>query len=133
MAQSGNRPISPHLGVYKWGPHMMVSILHRATGDGMALVGTLVLVWWLMAAATGGESYAAFLDCARSIPGRIVLIGLTWSFFQHLCSGLRHFALDAGAGYELDSNRLWSIVTLIVPALGTAAVWAYLLLMKGAA
>jgi succinate dehydrogenase / fumarate reductase, cytochrome b subunit len=127
MAQKADRPISPHLGVYKWGPHMAVSILHRVTGDGMALVGTLIFVWWLVAAASGGSSYDAFLGCAKSIPGQIILVGLTWSFFQHLCSGLRHFVLDAGAGYELDSNRLWSIITLVVPTILTAATWLYVI------
>jgi succinate dehydrogenase / fumarate reductase, cytochrome b subunit len=126
MAQSGSRPISPHLGVYKWGPHMAVSILHRLTGDGLALVGTLVLVWWLYAVAAGAETYATFLSCAGSIPGQIVLIGLTWAFFQHMCSGLRHFVLDVGAGYELDANKRWSIISLIIPAFGTAATWLYI-------
>ena len=64
MATAPNpaRPRSPHLQVYKWGPHMLVSILHRATGSGMATVGTVLLVWWLAAAAAGAESYAEFLD-----------------------------------------------------------------------
>lgn len=106
---------------------MTVSILHRVTGDGMALVGSVVMVWWLVAMASGGDSYNAFLKCADSPFGYIVLVGLTWSFFQHMCSGLRHFVLDAGAGYELGSNRMWSIATLLVPLFGTAAVWLFIL------
>jgi succinate dehydrogenase / fumarate reductase, cytochrome b subunit len=131
MTDPKQRPLSPHLGVYKWGPHMAVSILHRATGDGLALVGAVILIWWLGAIAGGAESYATFLECAASWPGRVVLIGLTWSFFQHMTSGLRHFVLDAGAGYELDSNRTWSIATLVIPAFLTAIIWAYIFMTKG--
>jgi succinate dehydrogenase / fumarate reductase, cytochrome b subunit len=105
---------------------MAVSILHRATGDGMALVGAMGLIWWLFALASGPESYASFLGHANAWYGQVVLIGLTWSLFQHLCSGLRHFVLDTGAGYELNSNRLWSMLVLYVPVLLTAAVWLYI-------
>src|SRR3546814_3439211 len=89
MAQSHNRPLSPHLSIWKWGPHMLISILHRVTGDGMAIVGAIGIVWWLLAAASGKAAYDQFISCATSIPGYIVMIGLTWAFFQHLCSGLR--------------------------------------------
>ena len=60
--QASNRPLSPHLQVYKWGPHMLVSILHRATGDAMALVGVPLLVWWLYSISAGPESYEYFLS-----------------------------------------------------------------------
>lgn len=115
--------MSPHLGVYKWGPHMLVSILHRVTGDGMAIVGTLVLLGWLGSAAFGASTYEAFIGHASAWYGQVVLIGLTWAMFQHLFSGVRHLVLDTGAGYELKANRLWSLVVAIVPALLTAAVW----------
>lgn len=125
QAQKGakSRPLSPHLGIWRWGPHMAISILHRVTGDGLAIVGAMALVWWLVAAASGPEAYATFLSCATSPVGYVVMIGLTWAFFQHLLSGLRHFVLDMGAGYELQTNRTWS---LMVPALAiiiTAAIW----------
>lgn len=102
---------------------MAISILHRVTGDGLAIVGAMALVWWLVAAASGPEAYATFLSCATSPIGYVVMIGLTWAFFQHLLSGLRHFVLDMGAGYELQTNRTWS---LMIPALAiiiTAAIW----------
>ncbi|MBI1401847.1 MAG: succinate dehydrogenase, cytochrome b556 subunit [Porphyrobacter sp.] len=118
------RPLSPHLQVWRWGPHMLVSILHRVTGDGMALVGLAVLVWWLGALASGPEAYAAFQAVMGSIPGMIVLVGLSWAFFTHLMSGLRHFVLDIGAGYELDTNRAWSIAAPLIAILLTAAFWA---------
>jgi succinate dehydrogenase / fumarate reductase, cytochrome b subunit len=139
MADTGNRPLSPHLQVYTWGPHMLVSILHRATGDGLAIVGTMLLLWWLGAAASGAAAYASFIGIVWQQPdaamlswqnwiGRIVLVGLTWAFFQHAASGIRHLLLDTGAGYELGANRLWSMVVAAIPALLTAALWVYILM-----
>jgi succinate dehydrogenase / fumarate reductase cytochrome b subunit len=107
---------------------MLVSILHRATGDGMALVGLAVLVWWLGALASGEAAYATFQSIMGSIPGMVVLVGLSWAFFTHLMSGLRHFVLDIGAGYELDTNRMWSIASPIIAILLTAGFWALILL-----
>ena len=117
------RPLSPHLGVYKWGPHMLVSILHRVTGDGFAIVGLGVLLWWLGAMASGPEAYAAFTGLATSPVGYVVLVGISWAFFSHFCSGLRHFVLDIGAGYEVDANNRWSIVTTVSGIFLTAAFW----------
>jgi succinate dehydrogenase / fumarate reductase cytochrome b subunit len=122
-----NRPLSPHLQIWKWGPHMAVSILHRVTGDGMALVGLGVLVWWLAALAGGAESYANFQEIMGSVPGMIVLVGLSWAFFSHMSSGLRHFVLDIGAGYELATNKTWSIVVPLLGVLLTAGFWALVL------
>lgn len=126
MARTGQRPLSPHLGVYRWGPHMTVSILHRVTGDGLAVVGGIGLVWWLFAAANGPAAYATFMAVATSWVGYVFLIGLTWVFFEHLFSGLRHLVLDTGAGYELKSNRIWSLAVLIAAPVVTAAIWAYI-------
>ena len=142
-----NRPLSPHLSIWKWGPHMLVSILHRVTGDGMAIVGLGILLWWLGALASGPEAYATFqgwvwadfgalsfsgaeiLSSVVKILLKLVLIGLSWAFFTHLCSGLRHFVLDIGAGYELDANRMWSIASPIIAILLTAAFWAAIILL----
>jgi succinate dehydrogenase / fumarate reductase, cytochrome b subunit len=121
-----SRPISPHLGVYKWGPHMLVSILHRITGDGLAIVGASVLTAWLVCAALGASTYTAFMGHAGAWYGQVILIGLTWAVLQHSASGLRHLLLDTGAGYELNSNRLWSLVVAILPAILTAAFWLYI-------
>lgn len=126
MAVAGKRPLSPHLQVYRWGPHMLVSILHRATGDGMAIVGTLVLVAWLASAAVGKDAYDVFIHHAGMWYGQIVLIGLTWAFFQHAASGIRHLVLDTGAGYGLETNRMWSIVVAVTGVLLTAAVWIFI-------
>ena len=107
---------------------MLVSILHRATGDGMALVGLGVLVWWLGALASGEGAYNDFLELATSPVGYVVLIGLSWAFFTHMMSGLRHFVLDIGAGYELDTNRFWSIASPIIAIFLTSALWSYILI-----
>lgn len=123
-----NRPLSPHLQIWKWGPHMLVSILHRVTGDGMALVGLAVLLWWLGALAAGPDAYGTFAEIMGSPVGMIVLIGLTWAFFTHMMSGLRHFVLDIGAGYELDTNKVWSILSPVIAIILTAAFWAVVLL-----
>lgn len=123
-----NRPLSPHLQIWKWGPHMAVSILHRATGDGMALVGLAVLVWWLVALAGGAETYATFHAAMSSPPGMVVLVGLSWAFFSHMSSGIRHFVLDVGAGYELTTNKTWSVLVPLIGVLLTGGFWALVLL-----
>lgn len=133
---SAARPRSPHLTVWKWGPHMLVSILHRATGDGMATVGTILFVWWLAALAGGSASYAQFVDVftlqsgALNAIGYVFGIGLTFAFFQHMASGIRHLLLDTGAGYELKTNRIWAQSTIIASVVLTIAYWTYLLVGK---
>lgn len=130
------RPLSPHLTIWRWGPHMLVSILHRATGDGMAVVGTALFVWWLAALAGGQASYEQFVDVftlstgGLNILGYVFGIGLTFAFFQHMASGIRHFVLDVGAGYELKANKRWSQLTMFVSVALTAGYWAYLLVGK---
>ena len=110
---------------------MLVSILHRATGDGMALVGLGVLTWWLGAMASGPDAYATFIDWMTTPVGWIVLVGLSWAFFTHMMSGLRHFVLDIGAGYELDTNRFWSIVSPLLGILFFGCFWAFILFRDG--
>ena len=121
------RPLSPHLSIWKWGPHMAVSILHRITGDGLALVGLGVLLWWLGALAGGADNYAGFREVMASPLGMVVLVGLSWAFFTHMASGLRHFVLDLGAGYELTTNKTWSIVSPVLGILLTALFWVVIL------
>lgn len=134
------RPRAPHLQVYKWGPAMATSILHRVSGDGLAIVGACMFLWWLGALAAGPDAYAALIACVwhdpspeagtfhqiTNILGKVVLIGLTWAFFQHLFSGLRHLVLDTGAGYELKTNKLWSTVVILGALLATAVTWLYI-------
>ena len=123
------RPLSPHLSIWKWGPHMAVSILHRVSGDGLAFVGIPVLLWWLGALAAGPEAYAQFTRAADNPLGYVVLVGLSWAFFNHFCSGVRHFVLDIGAGYEVDRNNRWAVVTIAGGIVLTAAFWAAIVLL----
>ena len=106
---------------------MFISILHRVTGDGLAIVGLAVLLWWLGALASGVEAYQTFASVMGSPIGMVVLVGLSWAFFTHLMSGLRHFVLDIGAGYELKTNRAWSIAAPVLGVLFTVAFWAIIL------
>ncbi len=128
MADAKTRPLSPHIQVWRWGPAMAVSILHRVTGNGLALVGLGVLLWWLGALAGGDQSYLSFTRHAKELYGQVVLIGLSWAFFNHMASGLRHFVLDIGAGYELTANARWSIATPLIALALTGATWAWILL-----
>lgn len=135
MAQNPNRPISPHLQIYRWGPHMAVSIFHRATGFIMATAGMLTLLWWLASIAGGPESYATFqsyvVSAGEEATGmqvainwffRLLALGITYSFFQHMFSGIRHLLMDLGAGYELKTVRTWSIAVYIAALTATALV-----------
>jgi succinate dehydrogenase / fumarate reductase, cytochrome b subunit len=127
MAEPTQRPLSPHLGIWRWGPGMTVSIAHRITGAGLSIVGLAVLTWWLVALSGGSDSYESFTKVATSIYGKIVLIALTWAFFQHLLSGIRHLVMDSGAGFEVPTNNRFAILTLVGSVLLTAAMWYYLL------
>lgn len=123
------RPLSPHLTVYRWGPAMTVSILHRATGDGMATVGAVLLVWFLAALAGGAESYARFLGWftgSWAWLGYVVGIGLTLSLFQHMAGGVRHLVMDAGAAFELKRNRAAALATMVAAVVLTILYWLYL-------
>ncbi|HEY0130960.1 MAG TPA: succinate dehydrogenase, cytochrome b556 subunit [Allosphingosinicella sp.] len=132
MSRNPNRPLSPHMTVYKWGPHMLVSIVHRITGAGLALVGGAALVWWLVAAASGEEAYESFAGWATSWIGIVIGVGLTWAFFQHTLSGLRHLVMDIGAGFEIERNKFWAMMTLAGALLLTAALWLYIVIGRGA-
>ncbi|GAA3253910.1 succinate dehydrogenase, cytochrome b556 subunit [Sphingomonas yabuuchiae] len=131
-ARNTARPLSPHLQIWKWGPNMLVSILHRATGTGMATVGAALLVWFLAAVAAGPESYATFRDVftvqsgGLNIIGYVVGIGLTACLFQHMANGIRHLFMDVGAGFELKSNKLQAQATMIFAVVMTVAFWLYL-------
>lgn len=106
---------------------MVVSILHRATGVALSFAGLGILAWWLFALVSGPDAYATFTKAATSPIGLIVLIGLTWSFFQHLLSGIRHLTMDAGAAFELGINKTFAILTIVGSVVLTAALWFYLL------
>jgi succinate dehydrogenase / fumarate reductase cytochrome b subunit len=127
MNRNPSRPLSPHLTIWRWGPHMLVSILHRVTGSGLATIGAIAFVWWLAAAASGEQAYNDFTDLADDWYGVIVGIGLSWALFQHTASGIRHFVMDLGAGYELSTNKMWANVTIAVSLVLTVLLWLYIL------
>ncbi len=136
--------MSPHLSIWRWGPHMLVSILHRACGVAMAVAGVLIFVWWLAALAGGPDSYGDFhywvVDAAGAgglagvvnLLSRLAAIGLTWTLFQHLANGVRHLVMDMGAGYELRTNRAGAIATMVFSVGATLATWV-VILMKASA
>jgi succinate dehydrogenase / fumarate reductase cytochrome b subunit len=130
MHRNPSRPLSPHLTIWRWGPHMLVSILHRVTGSGLATVGAIALVWWLVAASTGPDSYAAFTKFATSWFGIVIWVGLSWALFQHTLSGLRHFVMDIGAGFEIRKNKFWAMMTLAGSTFLTVVLWLYIALEK---
>ena len=106
---------------------MVVSILHRATGIALSVAGLAVLTWWLWAISTGTQSFASFAKAASSPVGLVVLVGLTWSFFQHLLSGIRHLVMDTGHAFELRVNKTFAILTIVGSVLLTLLVWGYIL------
>ena len=127
QTQPKARPLSPHLSIWRWGPHMAVSILHRITGGALTVVGLAVLAWWLSAIAGGEQSYESFVTAAEHPVGIIVLVGLSWAWFQHALSGIRHLFTDAGQALELGVNKSSANATMILSVLLTAALWAYIL------
>jgi succinate dehydrogenase / fumarate reductase cytochrome b subunit len=134
MAQAGNtargRPLSPHLQIWRWGPHMLSSILNRITGIA-ATVGLLLLLWWLGALVTGPAAYANFAWAVTSPIGYIVLVGISWAVFSHAITGVRHFVLDIGAGYEIETNKRWATICTVLGFVLTAVFWAaYVLLHR---
>ncbi len=130
MHRNPARPMSPHLTIWKWGPHMAVSILHRITGVGLALAGGAMFTWWLVALASGPDAYATFTGWASWPWMLVVWIGLTWAAFQHMLSGIRHFFLDIGAGYELRTNKFWSVAVLLGAILLTGLAWTLFFVLR---
>jgi succinate dehydrogenase / fumarate reductase cytochrome b subunit len=127
MAEQRERPLSPHLSVWRWGPAMTVSILHRISGGAITVAGLAVLTWWLLAIAGGSVAYADFAKLASEWFGIAVLIGLTWAFFQHTLSGVRHLVTDAGDNFEIGANKNSAIATVAGSVLLTALLWFYIL------
>jgi succinate dehydrogenase / fumarate reductase cytochrome b subunit len=127
MAENSSRPLSPHLGIWRWGPGMAASIIHRISGGAFALVGLAVLTWWLLALADGQDAYDGFAALAGHWAGTVVLIGLSWAFFQHLLTGIRHLFMDSGQAFELGVNKGSALFAIVGALLLTAALWIYLL------
>jgi succinate dehydrogenase / fumarate reductase cytochrome b subunit len=122
------RPLSPHLTVYRWPVTMTMSILHRITG-GALYFGTLLVAWWLIAAATS-ETHFAFVDwLVGSWFGLLVLFGYSWAFFHHMLGGVRHLIWDTGAGLQKETASKLGWATIAGSLLLTAAVWLFYFLV----
>ena len=121
-ANRADRPLSPHLQIYRPRVNMVMSILHRITGGALAL-GTLLLAWWL-AAVAGPPAYFDFVNgLAGSWLGRLVLLGYTWALMHHMLGGIRHLYWDTGAGLDLPTVRRLSWLTFIGSVALTLVVW----------
>jgi succinate dehydrogenase / fumarate reductase cytochrome b subunit len=114
------RPLSPHLTIYRPMLSMMMSIVHRITGAAL-YIGTLLVAWWLLAAASGPGAYAIFQSAAASFIGRIVLFGYTWALIHHMLGGVRYLIWDTGRGFGaverewlLRANLAGSILLAII-------------------
>lgn len=130
MATS-ERPLSPHLQIWRWNVTMALSIAHRATGVGLGL-GALLLAWWLIAAASGPDAFAVVQGFLGSIVGRLVLLGFTASLFFHLCNGVRHLVWDAGYGFEMATAERSAWLTIAATAVLTLLAWIAGYAMRGA-
>ena len=124
---TGGRPLSPHLQVYKPQLTSILSILHRITGVALA-GGTLLLVWWLIAAATGPAAFNTVQMVIGSWIGRLCLFGWSFALFFHLCNGIRHLFWDMGKGFELPTvvTSGWAVVIISFALTGIAWVWGYM-------
>jgi succinate dehydrogenase / fumarate reductase cytochrome b subunit len=122
VANRPERPLSPHLQIYRWQLTSVLSILHRATGIALA-VGALYLATWVMYAAATPRAYALFQEFNGSIVGRIVLGGWMFAAFYHLCNGIRHLFWDAGYGFELKDAYRSGWIVVVVSLVATAVSW----------
>jgi succinate dehydrogenase / fumarate reductase, cytochrome b subunit len=122
-AAGSNRPLSPHLQIYRWHLSMVLSVLHRATG--IALSGGLVLfAWWVLALASGPEAYASLRGFLASPLGLFMLLGWTWSLFFHFANGIRHLIWDTGAALDLPAVKTGGMLVVAASILLTAVAWA---------
>ena len=118
----GNRPLSPHLTIYRPQYTSILSILHRITGSALTL-GMVLAVWWLLAAATGEEYFDFVNGLATSWIGNLVWIGSTWALAYHFCNGIRHLIWDMGYGFDLDQSELSGKVALGASVALTLLIW----------
>jgi succinate dehydrogenase / fumarate reductase cytochrome b subunit len=118
------RPLSPHLQTYRWTLTMALSIVHRITGIALYF-GTLLLVWWLIAAASGPTAYAHVQAFTGSFIGRLIAFGYTWALLHHLLSGVRHLVWDLGYGFK-PAEREWLTWAALIGGISlTVLVWIF--------
>ena len=123
MKQS-DRPLSPHIGIYKPTLTMALSIIHRITGVGLYF-GTALLAWWLIAAAAGPEALSQVNAVLGNWFGQLILIGFTWALFHHMLGGIKHFIWDSGNGLEPDTRTMLSWLNVIGGLVLTLVIWTF--------
>ena len=116
------RPLSPHVQVWRWHITMASSILHRATGSAL-YGGALILAGWAAALAAGPGPFGTYKAILGSLPGKVVLFGLTVCVFFHLANGVRHLAWDAGEGFEPRTADMTAAAAIAFAVTATVAVW----------
>ncbi|MBO0906233.1 succinate dehydrogenase, cytochrome b556 subunit [Jiella sonneratiae] len=121
------RPLSPHISIYRFRPTMAMSIVHRITG-GALYVGTLFLVWWLVAAAGGPDSFAAASGFFGSFLGKLILFGYSWALIHHMLGGIRHFVWDMGHADSRETSTKLAVATLIGSVALTVLLWLGILI-----
>jgi succinate dehydrogenase / fumarate reductase cytochrome b subunit len=124
------RPLSPHLTIYRWPLPMAMSILHRITGAGLYF-GILMVAWWLIAAAAGPNRYADFAAFESSFFGRLLLFGYTWALLHHMLGGLRHLIWDTGHGFAAAEREWLSLATAVGSISLTLILWVLGYLVMG--
>ena len=126
------RPLSPHLQIYRWQAQMVTSILHRATGVILAL-GALVFAYGLVQLAAGADAWNKFLACINSPLGFIFLFGWSWAASYHLINGIRHLIQDAGYGFKVPTFIRSSWISIIDSLVLTVIIWLIVIYNGGAA
>lgn len=124
-----NRPLSPHLGIYRWQLTMLLSITHRATGIALSL-GSFLLLYWLVALANGPEAYAQAQALIGSWLGLLILLGFSAALFFHLCNGIRHLMWDFGAGLSREEAYKSGVVVVAATLVLTILAWGVGLWLK---
>ncbi len=127
---TNNRPLSPHLQVYRLPLPALLSITHRASGVFLA-IGTLALVYWVLAIASGAEEFQGVQERFGSITGRGLLFLWTGALFYHLCNGVRHLFWDIGSGFEITTVYRSGWTVMVVAVALTLLSWLAAYAMRG--
>jgi succinate dehydrogenase / fumarate reductase cytochrome b subunit len=128
--KASERPLSPHLQIYRWPLPMAMSILHRLTG-GALYFGILLIAWWLLAAGSGPNEYGKVAGFFGSAFGRLVLFGYTWALIHHMLGGIRHLIWDSGHGFDPNEREWLALATIVGSVALTAVLWVVGYLFMG--
>ncbi len=122
MAEAPERPLSPHLSIWRWHVTMASSIFHRVTGVAL-YVGALIAAGWAVSLAGGSLSYSAYTSLLGTLLGKLVLFGLTVSILYHLANGIRHLVWDSGKGFDLRLADASAIAAFVFSILAAVLIW----------